>query len=139
MRGAFDAMMLGAFFARAETYLSPMKKMLIPLLAGLALAGPAAAQTGRDPAQCAALWYGMVDAAAEYPGTYGAMPDTKALAEQFATLAGPEADDRIAAQRGDFRLIAKAKVLGRDKISTDLFDRIAESCDSLLVSAPPKP
>ncbi|KAA2316224.1 hypothetical protein DL237_08220 [Pseudooceanicola sediminis] len=114
-----------------------MKKTLIPLLLSLALASHAAAQTDRDPAQCAALWYGMTDAAADYPGTFGTMPDTHALAAQFAALAGPDAADRIAAQRADFRLIAKAKVLGRDRISSDLFDRIAESCDALLASLPP--
>jgi hypothetical protein len=116
-----------------------MKRIALSLLLGAALAGPVLAQTRRDPAECAALWYGMVDAGAQYPGTFGPMPDTHALADQFAALAGPEAKARIASQRADFTLIAKAKVLGRDKISSDLFDRIAESCDALLASQPPTP
>tara|TARA_R110000737_G_scaffold184411_1_gene207840 strand:- start:321 stop:671 length:351 start_codon:yes stop_codon:yes gene_type:complete len=116
-----------------------MQQLLTTLLIAAALACPAAAQTRRDPAECAALWYGMVDAGAQYPGTFGPMPDTHALADQFAALAGPEAKARIASQRRDFTLIAKAKVLGRDKISSDLFDRIAESCDALLASQPPTP
>ncbi len=100
-----------------------------PLLSAGAL--PLQAGTAPDPAECAALWLGMLDVADEYPGYFGDMTNTRALAQAFEDQAGPQAAEQIAEERHDMALIAEAKVLGQDGISTGLFDRLAGRCSEL--------
>ncbi|NIZ09157.1 hypothetical protein [Pseudooceanicola sp. HF7] len=99
--------------------------VLFPLLA---LPLPAIAAIERHPAQCAALWSGVVALADANPGIFEEMPNARQLAEDFTRMAGPKAEERIAHETPDYALIAKAALLQKDRLSREIFDEIAEDC-----------
>lgn len=94
------------------------------------LAAPAAAATADDYARCAALWYGMVDAAEDLPGFIQDTSDAKALARRFGDAAGAGSRALIAEERPGMELLFRAYV-GGDEQSIRLFDRLAARCDEI--------
>ncbi|WP_375691379.1 hypothetical protein [Pseudooceanicola sp. LIPI14-2-Ac024] len=80
-----------------------------------------------DAARCAALWYGMVDAGARYPGLLPDTTNARTLAEGFAAMAGPGAADRIAQDRPGMELLVRGYLAG-DAQSVRLFETLATTC-----------
>ncbi|UOA27700.1 hypothetical protein [Pseudosulfitobacter sp. DSM 107133] len=109
--------------------------------------GVGAAQADRDlsihpAAQCAALWLGYSDCAANSPYLAVDPADAdraaafRAVALRLGTSPRAQIDHFIALQRPLMEKLVEAMIFGRDRQSTDVFEALDETCKSFAKDHP---